>query len=144
MSFYFFFMLLVISCGRGRESLSEADVFGQEYMEETPKFRPICIGDAPFLIVEGNIHQAMWILTNEQIKVLQTKCNFLNQTSDSRYSLTALFINYYSKLIVVRVRYFQRIHEFNIPFWRRRYLPLRCSKAYSRREIHVSMVGLYL
>lgn len=63
---------------------SEADIFGQEFLEETPKFRPVCIDDAPFLIVEGNIHQAMWILTNEQIKVLQTKCNFLNQTSDSR------------------------------------------------------------
>lgn len=35
----------------------EEDIFRQEYLEETPKFRPVCLKDFPFLVVEGNIHQ---------------------------------------------------------------------------------------
>lgn len=65
---------------------AEQEIYGQEYLEETPNFRPVCINDAPFLIVEGNIHQAMWILTHKQVLALQKKCHFLNQTSDSRYA----------------------------------------------------------
>jgi len=62
----------------------EQDIYEQDLMEETPNFRPICIANAPYLAVEGNIHQGMWVLTKEHIDILQEKCGFLNQSSPSR------------------------------------------------------------
>ncbi len=67
---------------------SEQDIIEQELLEEMPNFRPICIKDTPYLRVEGNIHQAMWVLTTSQIHLLQEKCSFLNQSSASRYCST--------------------------------------------------------
>eukprot|EP01034_Spumella_vulgaris_P033221 gene33221-40991_t len=55
-----------------------------DLMEETPAFKPACVEGAPYLKVEGNIHQAMWVLTRSQVNLLQHKCSFLNQSSPSR------------------------------------------------------------
>jgi hypothetical protein len=62
----------------------EQDVFEQELLEEMPQFNPICIEDQPYIQVQGNIHQAMWIFTRQQVLMLQEKCSFLNQSSASR------------------------------------------------------------
>jgi len=62
----------------------EQDIYEQDLMEETPNFRPICIENSPYLAVEGNIHQGMWVLTKEHVDILQEKCGFLNQSSPSR------------------------------------------------------------
>lgn len=74
--------------GRGNSqhalNYGEQDIFEQDLMEETPNFRPTCIMDSPYLAVEGNIHQAMWIFTRTQVNILQDKCGFLNQSSPSR------------------------------------------------------------
>jgi hypothetical protein len=73
-------------------------------MEETPNFRPTCIANSPYLVVEGNIHQAMWILTREQVETLQGKCSFLNQSSPSRYGSESycmfFYVSYNGKNIV--------------------------------------------
>lgn len=67
-------------------NFGEQDLFEQELLEETPDFIPVCIDTYPYLHVKGNAHQAMWIFTRQQIYQLSEKCNFLNQSSPSRYS----------------------------------------------------------
>lgn len=62
----------------------ERDVFEQELLEETPEFVPICIKEKPYIHVQGNIHQAVWAFTRQQVLMLQEKCSFLNQSSASR------------------------------------------------------------
>lgn len=63
----------------------EQDIIEQDLLEETPNFRLQCIKDEPYLLVEGNIHQAMWVFTQQHIHLLQEKCYFLNQSNPSRY-----------------------------------------------------------
>lgn len=63
---------------------TEQDVFEQELLEETPEFVPICIKNQPYIRVHGNTHQAIWILTRQQVLMFQEKCDFLNQNSSSR------------------------------------------------------------
>lgn len=63
---------------------TEQDIFEQELLEETPEFVPICIKNQPYIRVHGNTHQAIWILTRQQVLMFQEKCNFLNQNSSSR------------------------------------------------------------
>ena len=65
----------------------DQDIIEQDLLEEMPNFRPVCIANVPYLKVEGNIHQAMWVLTTTQINLLQEKCQFLNQSSASRLVL---------------------------------------------------------
>lgn len=79
--------------------LAEERPFRQEFLEEIPHFMPRCVpalptesGDsaasAPYFEVLGNkrvppasLYQAMWMLTREQMEVLQRKCAFLDQTA---------------------------------------------------------------
>jgi len=70
----------------GKYMDGESDIFEQELLEETPNFIPICLGpqNLPYIKVEGNIHQAIWAFTRDQILILQDKCSFLNQSSPSR------------------------------------------------------------
>lgn len=63
---------------------SEKEVFEEELMEEVPQFKPICIEEQPYLVVHGNIHQAMWIFTKQQVLMLEEKCAFLEQNNPSR------------------------------------------------------------
>lgn len=68
----------------------ESDIIEQDLLEETPTFKPICVNDTdPYLVVEGNPHQAMWILTQQQIFMLQEKCLFLNYSSASREHMSS-------------------------------------------------------
>lgn len=66
------------------DAMAEQDIIEQEMLEETPSFHPICINKEPYIKVDGNIHQAMWIFTRQQVMMLQEKCQFLNQSSPSR------------------------------------------------------------
>lgn len=65
---------------------SDHDIFHQEYLEETPFFKPVCVKDQPYLQISNgftpnsNPHQAIWILTKAQLMVLDQKCQFFNQT----------------------------------------------------------------
>ncbi len=94
---------------------SEQDLIEQELLEEMPNFRPLCIGDTPYLRVEGNIHQAIWVLTRSQVFLLQEKCSFLNQSSASRsavpFSITVLILSFWLLFLVL-----QRIYEFVLAF----------------------------
>ena len=45
----------------------------------TQRFSLTCIDDVPFLVDEYNPHQALWILTQKQLKQLDKSCNFLSQ-----------------------------------------------------------------
>jgi hypothetical protein len=65
-------------------NFGEQDIIEQEVLEEMPSFVPICVKEIPYLRVDGNIHQAVWVLTQQQIIMLQEKCSFLNQSSPSR------------------------------------------------------------
>lgn len=62
------------------------DIFHQEYFEETPFFKPICLNNHAYLQItsgftpNSNPHQAIWILTKAQLTHLHKKCQFLNQT----------------------------------------------------------------
>ncbi len=63
---------------------TEKEIFAQELFEEMPGIYRECIGNTPYIHIQGNTHQAMWILTQQQIRYLQEKCIFLNQSSGSR------------------------------------------------------------
>jgi hypothetical protein len=63
---------------------SDVDIIEQDLLEEMPNFKPVCLKGSPYLVVEGNIHQAIWVLTQSQVNLLQEKCSFLNQSSPSR------------------------------------------------------------
>ena len=72
---------------KNKVKMTEEQVIHQEYLEEIPFFKPVCIKDRPYMHAIGNkrtpaanVYQAMWILTKEQIGALQTKCKFLDQT----------------------------------------------------------------
>ena len=62
----------------------EGDIFEQDLLEEVPKFTPVCLNDEPFLYVTGNLHQAIWAFTTIQLRMLQTKCHFMDHMQPSR------------------------------------------------------------
>lgn len=70
---------------------TQQDLFENELFEEVPEFVPICIESVPYLYVKRNTHQAIWILTQQQILYLEEKCQFLNQSSASRYVILCYF-----------------------------------------------------
>lgn len=63
---------------------TDTDIIELEFLEELPNFVPTCIKDQPYLRVDGNIHQAIWMFTRQQLLFLQEKCSFFNQSSPSR------------------------------------------------------------
>jgi len=71
---------------------SARDVIEQELMDEEPSFGHICIANEPYIHVTGNMHQAMWIFTQEHVRVLQEKCNFLNHSSASREFMSSFSV----------------------------------------------------
>ena len=68
------------------------DIGRMEEMEEVPDLRPICINDKAFFQVRGNTHQAMWMLTRQQILLLEEKCAFLDQSDVSRERMSSFFL----------------------------------------------------
>ena len=56
-------------------------------LEELPNLKPICIKGTAYIKAEGNTHQAMWVLTRDQMLALDKKCNFFAQSSASRWVL---------------------------------------------------------
>jgi hypothetical protein len=69
------------------------DIIEQNLLEEMPVLTPICFQNQdsflPYLSVTGNTHQAMWILTKNQILAFQAKCGFLNYSSPSREHMSS-------------------------------------------------------
>lgn len=67
------------------------DIIEQNLLEEMPTFNPICFenGKEPYILVGGNTHQAMWILTKGQILLFQEKCRFLNYSNPSREHMSS-------------------------------------------------------
>lgn len=45
----------------------EAEVLGQELLEEEPKLGHTCIHHVPYIHVSGDVHQALWVLTRAQV-----------------------------------------------------------------------------
>ena len=69
----------------------EQDIIEQEMLEEVPTFNEVCMGEKlpqaqhkPYLYVTGNTHTGAYMMTREQVMLLQKKCLFLNQSSPSR------------------------------------------------------------
>jgi hypothetical protein len=63
------------------------DIVEQDLLEELPNFRPVCIKGQPFLRVEGNTHQAIWMLTQDIVKVYHARCKFMNHSFSSRFAV---------------------------------------------------------
>jgi hypothetical protein len=71
----------------GAGGTAEDVVLNIEYQEEHPELTHVCKGDgagAPYISVQGDVHQGGYILTREQVKYLQEKCHFLEHFSASR------------------------------------------------------------
>eukprot|EP01038_Epipyxis_sp_PR26KG_P004882 gene4882-6839_t len=62
----------------GTHHFTEEEMFNQEHMEETPHLNPICIHNESYIHLVGNLQQSAWILTNEQLSILNKKCSFAN------------------------------------------------------------------
>ena len=74
-----------------RGNWGEQDIVEQEMLEEVPTFNEVCMGEKlpiekhrPYLWVTGNTHTGAYMMTHEQVMLLQKKCLFLNQSSPSR------------------------------------------------------------
>lgn len=76
----------------GSHGYQSKDMIEQELMDEEPTLHHICIGKEPYLHVTGNMHQAMWLFTQEHVHILQDKCQFLNQTQASREFMSSFSI----------------------------------------------------
>jgi len=59
-------------------NVDEKFVLAQERFEEQPHIIPYCYYGQPYLSFTGNTHQAFWVLTQSQIKLLNETCNFLS------------------------------------------------------------------
>jgi hypothetical protein len=77
----------LVSMEKNKVRRSDAELLEQEFLEEVPLFYPVCLEGQPYMHVRGNkrtpaanVYQAMWILTKEQVAVLQGTCKFLDQT----------------------------------------------------------------
>ena len=68
------------------QAWAASDVLEQDMLEELPNLKPVCIKDTAYMKAEGNTHQAMWVLTREQMLALDKKCGFFTQSSPSRYT----------------------------------------------------------
>jgi hypothetical protein len=68
--------------GVGRNDINSPfgaqDVLNQERMDPLSVYTPICIQNIPYFNVTGETQQNMWILTKQQILMLQDKCQFLD------------------------------------------------------------------
>jgi hypothetical protein len=72
------------------EKVNEANVI-QEYLEELPTFDHLCWGDRPYVVCheeEAGVHQALWILTKEQLLELDKRCQYLDYFTGNRYVLS--------------------------------------------------------
>jgi hypothetical protein len=59
----------------------------QEFLEELPTFDHVCWGDVPYVVCheeEGGVHQALWILTKEQLLELDKRCQYLDLHTGQR------------------------------------------------------------
>ena len=65
-----------------------------EFLEETPFFDPICLEGHPYHRVISNPHQGFWILTREQLRMLENRCKFssqsISETPDKRFVITSI------------------------------------------------------
>lgn len=65
-------------------------VIGSEVLCEIPRFMRVSIPspfdrvEYPYVQLRIQVHQAMWMLTRSQVKGLQTRCGFMNQTNPGR------------------------------------------------------------
>mmetsp|Transcript_28299 Transcript_28299/g.38967 ORF Transcript_28299/g.38967 Transcript_28299/m.38967 type:complete len:287 (+) Transcript_28299:662-1522(+) len=59
----------------------------EDGLVEAASYHHVCIGDRPYVEVQRNTHQAVWVLTKWQLVLLQNKCNFLQEAGRSFYSL---------------------------------------------------------
>lgn len=83
-----------------RGGWGEQDVIEQELLEETPNFNQVCLGNkikdeskkVPYIYVTGNIHTGAYMMTKEQVLILQKRCLFLNQSSPSREYMSSFSI----------------------------------------------------
>lgn len=71
-----------------QKHFNEKDLLFKEYLDEFPFFKPICIKNKPYLEATdcpvswlANPHQAVWILTRQQLHMLDEKCKFLNMSA---------------------------------------------------------------
>jgi hypothetical protein len=89
--------------GHHQDKWGEQDIMEQELLEETPNFTPICLEEVPYLRVDGNTHQALWMLTQEQILALQEKCSFMNYSNPSRLViiLSSSLRTFFVKLTII-------------------------------------------
>lgn len=58
---------------------NESFVTDKNRLEEEPFFDPICIEGVPYITLKTSPHQAMWILSREDILELNQSCAFLSQ-----------------------------------------------------------------
>jgi hypothetical protein len=81
---------------RGQDSdvkYCEQDIFESDLLEEMPHFQPICLNETqPYLQVQGNQHQAIWVFTQFQVKWLHSKCSFYNHSWASREYMSSFSV----------------------------------------------------
>ena len=78
----------------------EQDIVEQDLLEETPNFNPVCLGTKgiaekdkiPYVHIQGNTHTGAFMLMKKRVRLLQTKCEFLNQSSPSREFMSSFSI----------------------------------------------------
>lgn len=124
----------LLRTGEIHSGWGEQDMFEQDLLEELPSFNLNCLSEndnekKPYLRIEGNKHQAMWVLTQKQVKSLQIRCAFLNQSNPSREYMSSFSLfdmkNYHCGMVklipaerlssFVVLHYYQQRHVSWIP-----------------------------
>jgi hypothetical protein len=82
----------IFNTGGHQNDISENDLMEQDLMEETPGFVPICLASQPYARVKGNTHQAMFMLTREQVLLYNESCQFFQHLTASREHMSSLYL----------------------------------------------------
>jgi hypothetical protein len=102
----------IFNTGDHRGEPSETDLMEQDLMEESPGFIPVCLESQPYAKVRGNRHQAMFMLTREQVLLYNESCQFLGHHSAAREDMSSIFL--YDRCKVEKVLPAERFMTFTV------------------------------
>ena len=74
----------------------------RERYQEFPHYQSTCYHGGVYMDCSRNTHQAMWMLSRSQIKILHRKCSFLDQTLDDNKGNSFLVREYMSSFSIFR------------------------------------------
>ncbi len=109
-------------------------------IEDTDRGAVGCLGGRPYLAVRRNPHQAMLILTADELRILSKKCNFLNQ---SLIHISRMHREYISSFSVFEgSNHFMRLMNFPPSCKTTKLVPIESMESFFVRHLKRSSLSL--